>query len=73
MRKLFCMGIRLNNMYKEVTCEHREQCDIYLHTHLAEALSHPEEYEQADVYNNRPCKHYKDYGKRKKTIFDEED
>lgn len=55
MCKQYCMGIRLDVNYMEVTCRFRERCEIYLTTNLSEALSDPDSFTEVDAYNNKEC------------------
>ena len=52
------MGIRLDGNFMEVTCKYRERCQYYTNTDLSVALSHPEQYQELDTYNNGQCKYF---------------
>lgn len=54
-KKKYCMGIRLNQNYQEVTCQVREKCAIYLLTNLSEAFRNPDYFEEVDSYNDKEC------------------
>ena len=56
-KKKFCFGIRLNDGYMEVVCKYRNRCCFYTDAALADALSHPEAFEEVDAYTNEkiPC------------------
>ena len=55
----YCLGIRINDLYQETTCELREQCPYYTDTRLSVALSRPDEYQELQTYNSQPCKYFR--------------
>lgn len=55
----YCLGIRLDRNYNEVTCRVREQCGYYRNNDLSEFMSHPDEYIELDTYNNSECEYEK--------------
>ncbi len=55
MCKQYCMGIRLDVNYMEVTCKFRDRCKIHLDTDLQKALSRPDLFTEVDAYNNNEC------------------
>ena len=54
----YCLGIRLNEVFQERTCEYREHCPYYINTDLGVALSRPDEYQELPTYNSQPCKYF---------------
>ena len=52
-----CLGIRINDVFQERTCEYREKCSYYRDANLAEAFSRPDEFQELDTYNNDDCKY----------------
>lgn len=56
-KKLYCLGIRLNDGYTEVVCKFRLRCRIFRETNLTDALLLPDFYQEVDSYNNEkiPC------------------
>lgn len=57
----YCLGIRVNDVFQERTCEHRERCPYYTNVRLSIALSRPTEYSELDTYNNKPCNLYQQW------------
>lgn len=51
----YCLGIRVNDIFQERTCEHLEHCPYYKNTNLRTALMHPEQYVELDTYNDKEC------------------
>ena len=54
----YCFGLRLDINYMEQKCQHRDVCPYYTNVNLGVALSHPDEYQELDTYNNNNCKYY---------------
>jgi len=51
----YCLGIRLDANYMEQACRMRDLCPYYTGVGLGAALSHPEQYQELDTYNNNEC------------------
>ena len=51
----YCLGIRVNDVFQERTCEYRERCPYYTNADLAVAFSRPDQYKELDTYNNDEC------------------
>ncbi|MBR1448335.1 MAG: hypothetical protein IJ588_06285 [Prevotella sp.] len=54
----YCTGIRVNDAFQERTCENREHCPYYTNVNIGVALSHPEQYQELDTYNNNQCPYF---------------
>ena len=61
----YCLGIRLDDGFNEVTCKLRDNCPYYTNTNLGVALSHPEKYQELDTYNSCNCKFYNEQWQQK--------
>ena len=57
----YCLGIRLDPNYQEMTCKERDSCPYYVNTDLSVALSRPDQYQELDTYNNEECKYNNKY------------
>lgn len=54
----YCLGIRVNDVFQEKACEHRDNCPYYRNVNLGTALEHPNEYIELNTYNNKKCQYY---------------
>lgn len=63
----YCMGIRVNDVFQEYTCEHREHCPYYANVRLSVAFSQPDEYQELPTYNNFTCNYF-DISWKKETL-----
>lgn len=54
----YCLGMRLNDAYQELSCSHRDSCPYYGNVSLGEARAHPERYQELETYNNKKCEKY---------------
>lgn len=61
----YCLGIRIDDVYAERACTMREKCPYYCNNNLGIALSHPEQYQELDTYNNKTCKYFDKNGEEK--------
>lgn len=57
----YCLGVRINGLFQERVCEHRERCPFYYNVVLSVAFAHPEEYLELETYNNNECKYFDNY------------
>ena len=60
----YCLGIRLDENYNELTCEDREHCLYYTSVRLSEAFSRPDEYKELETYNNNKCTYFNEQWKQ---------
>lgn len=51
----YCLGIRVNDVFQEHTCEYRDKCPYFSNTELGVVFSKPDEYQELDTYNNNEC------------------
>lgn len=54
----YCTGIRVNDVFQERNCEHREHCPYYTNVNLSVAFSRPDEYQELNTYNDTTCKYF---------------
>lgn len=62
----YCLGIRVNDIFQERTCEYREHCPYYRNVNVRNAFEHPDEYIELDTYNNEECKYFDESWKKNK-------
>ena len=54
----FCMGITIDEYYRESTCDRRDNCRYYVEGFYAANISHIDDFEQLYNIPGKECTHY---------------